>query len=33
MEFKELRCSKASEQDQGRLDYYVERVFDIIFHT
>ena len=33
MEFSGVRCTKASEQEQSKLDYYVDRVFDIIFNT
>jgi len=33
LEFKGLQCSQATEQEQGRLDYYVDRIIDIIFTT
>jgi predicted metal-binding protein len=33
MELPGVRCTKASDQDQSKLDYYVEKVSHIIFNT
>lgn len=28
-----MNCTQGSEHEQGRLDYYVEKIIDIIFNT
>jgi hypothetical protein len=33
MAFTGLRCEKGSSEEQEKLDYYVNRVIDIIFNT
>ena len=33
LEFTDLNCSEGTEFEQSRLDYYVERIIDIIFNT
>lgn len=33
LEFQGLTCGNATEHEQSRLDYYVERIVDIIFNT
>ena len=33
LEFKNIVCSRATLEDQKKLNYYVERIIDIIFNT
>ena len=33
LDFKGVTCTNATQSDQDRLNYYVDRIVDIIFNT
>ena len=33
LDFRNITCLKATEEDQKKLNHYVERIIDIIFNT